>query len=110
MPLTASRRPYGRKSGRAHPKGRERPPWRAADLKTSGFQRSVDPFFPAGLRRYWKALYLDGLCEPRSTRQSSGRTNARQRHAGDHPALRRRDRAVSYSEWPGGITSPDGPR
>ena len=25
------------------------------------FQRSLDPFFPAGLRRYWKALYLDGL-------------------------------------------------
>ena len=25
------------------------------------FQRSLDPFFPAGLRYYWKALYLDGL-------------------------------------------------
>jgi FAD/FMN-containing dehydrogenase len=25
------------------------------------FQRSLDPFFPAGPRRYWKALYLDGL-------------------------------------------------
>jgi FAD/FMN-containing dehydrogenase len=25
------------------------------------FQRSLDPFFPAGVRRYWKALYLDGL-------------------------------------------------
>jgi FAD/FMN-containing dehydrogenase len=25
------------------------------------FQRSLDPFFPAGERRYWKALYLDGL-------------------------------------------------
>jgi FAD/FMN-containing dehydrogenase len=24
-------------------------------------QRSLDPFFPAGLRYYWKALYLDGL-------------------------------------------------
>ena len=25
------------------------------------FQRSLDPFFPAGQHRYWKALYLDGL-------------------------------------------------
>ncbi|MDQ5833636.1 MAG: FAD-binding oxidoreductase [Actinomycetota bacterium] len=25
------------------------------------FQGSLDPFFPAGLRYYWKALYLDGL-------------------------------------------------
>ena len=25
------------------------------------FQRSLDPFFPAGPRRYWKALYLDGF-------------------------------------------------
>jgi FAD/FMN-containing dehydrogenase len=24
-------------------------------------QRSLDPFFPAGARRYWKALYLDGF-------------------------------------------------
>ena len=27
------------------------------------FQRSLDPFFPAGVRRYWKALYLDGFSE-----------------------------------------------
>jgi FAD/FMN-containing dehydrogenase len=26
-------------------------------------QRSLDPFFPAGVRRYWKALYLDGLSD-----------------------------------------------
>jgi FAD/FMN-containing dehydrogenase len=26
-------------------------------------QRSLDPFFPAALRRYWKALYLDGLSD-----------------------------------------------
>jgi FAD/FMN-containing dehydrogenase len=26
-------------------------------------QRSLDPYFPAGLRYYWKALYLDGLSE-----------------------------------------------
>jgi FAD/FMN-containing dehydrogenase len=36
-------------------------------LDTSGLvayldlQRTLDPFFPAGLRYYWKALYLDGL-------------------------------------------------
>jgi FAD/FMN-containing dehydrogenase len=27
------------------------------------FQRSLDPFFPAGVRRYWKALYLDDLSD-----------------------------------------------
>jgi FAD/FMN-containing dehydrogenase len=27
------------------------------------FQRSLDPFFPAGQRRYWKAVYLDGLSD-----------------------------------------------
>jgi FAD/FMN-containing dehydrogenase len=27
------------------------------------FQRSLDPFFPKGARRYWKALYLDGLSD-----------------------------------------------
>ena len=27
------------------------------------FQRSLDPFFPAGQRRYWKALYLDGFTD-----------------------------------------------
>jgi len=26
-------------------------------------QRALDPFFPAGLRYYWKALYLDGLTD-----------------------------------------------
>jgi FAD/FMN-containing dehydrogenase len=26
-------------------------------------QRALDPFFPAGLRYYWKALYLDGLAD-----------------------------------------------
>jgi FAD/FMN-containing dehydrogenase len=26
-------------------------------------QRSLDPFFPAGRRYYWKALYLDGLSD-----------------------------------------------
>ncbi len=27
------------------------------------FQRSLDPFFPAQVRRYWKALYLDGFSD-----------------------------------------------
>jgi FAD/FMN-containing dehydrogenase len=27
------------------------------------FQRSLDPFFPAGRRYYWKAIYLDGLSD-----------------------------------------------
>jgi FAD/FMN-containing dehydrogenase len=27
------------------------------------FQRSLDPFFPAGVRRHWKALYLDGFSD-----------------------------------------------
>jgi FAD/FMN-containing dehydrogenase len=27
------------------------------------FQRSLDPFFPAGPRRHWKALYLDGFSD-----------------------------------------------
>jgi FAD/FMN-containing dehydrogenase len=27
------------------------------------FQRSLDPMFPAGQHRYWKALYLDGLSD-----------------------------------------------
>jgi FAD/FMN-containing dehydrogenase len=27
-------------------------------------QRSLDPYFPAGTRRYWKALYLDGFTDP----------------------------------------------
>jgi FAD/FMN-containing dehydrogenase len=27
------------------------------------FQRSLDPMFPAGQQRYWKALYLDGLSD-----------------------------------------------
>jgi FAD/FMN-containing dehydrogenase len=27
------------------------------------FQASLDPFFPSGVRRYWKALYLDGFSD-----------------------------------------------
>jgi FAD/FMN-containing dehydrogenase len=32
-------------------------------LEYLDLQRSLDPFFPAGQRRYWKALYLDGLSD-----------------------------------------------
>jgi FAD/FMN-containing dehydrogenase len=32
-------------------------------VKYLDFQRSLDPFFPAGPRRYWKALYLDGFSD-----------------------------------------------
>jgi FAD/FMN-containing dehydrogenase len=33
----------------------------SARVEYLDFQRSLDPFFPAGRRYYWKALYLDGL-------------------------------------------------
>jgi FAD/FMN-containing dehydrogenase len=38
-------------------------------------QRSLDPFFPAGARRYWKALYLDGFSDAAvdTTAEWSGR-------------------------------------
>jgi FAD/FMN-containing dehydrogenase len=35
----------------------------SARVQYLDFQRSLDPFFPAGVRRYWKALYLDGLSD-----------------------------------------------
>ena len=31
--------------------------------RTATSRRSLDPFFPAGARRYWKALYLDGFSD-----------------------------------------------
>ena len=53
------------------------------------FQRSLDPFFPAGLRHYWKATYLDGLTEAaidttvdRSLRRPSQQTLIIIRHVG----------------------------
>ena len=58
------------------------------------FQRSLDPFFPAGPRRYWKALYLDGFSDAAIDRH--GRLVEPppiQRHAGHRPPLRRGDRA-----------------
>jgi FAD/FMN-containing dehydrogenase len=53
------------------------------------FQRSLDPFFPAGPRRYWKALYLDGFSDAaieatveRSNRRPSNDTLVIIRHGG----------------------------
>jgi FAD/FMN-containing dehydrogenase len=53
------------------------------------FQRSLDPFFPAGVRRYWKALYLDGFSDAAidttvdwSNRRPSGDTLVIVRHCG----------------------------
>ncbi|HEX2070500.1 MAG TPA: FAD-binding oxidoreductase [Thermoleophilaceae bacterium] len=53
------------------------------------FQRSLDPFFPAGRRYYWKALYLDGLSDAaidatveRSERRRSNDTLVIVRHCG----------------------------
>jgi FAD/FMN-containing dehydrogenase len=33
----------------------------SATMTYLDFQQSLDPFFPTGARRYWKALYLDGF-------------------------------------------------
>ena len=53
------------------------------------FQASLDPFFPAGARRYWKALYLDGYSDTAidltvdwSNRRPSGETLVIVRHCG----------------------------
>jgi FAD/FMN-containing dehydrogenase len=52
-------------------------------------QSSLDPFFPAGLRYYWKALYLEGLSDAAidttvswSERPASDRTLVIIRHVG----------------------------
>jgi FAD/FMN-containing dehydrogenase len=53
------------------------------------FQASLDPFFPSGVRRYWKALYLDGFSDAAiettidwSERRPSGDTLVIVRHLG----------------------------
>jgi FAD/FMN-containing dehydrogenase len=53
------------------------------------FQASLDPFFPSGVRRYWKALYLDGFSGAAidatvgwSKRRPSGDTLVIVRHLG----------------------------
>jgi hypothetical protein len=53
------------------------------------FQRSLDPYFPSGARRYWKALYLDGLSDSaidltvdHSLRRPSAETLVIIRHCG----------------------------
>jgi FAD/FMN-containing dehydrogenase len=53
------------------------------------FQASLDPYFPSGVRRYWKALYLDGFSDAaidltveRSERRPSPDTLVIVRHCG----------------------------
>jgi FAD/FMN-containing dehydrogenase len=53
------------------------------------FQRSLDPYFPNGSRRYWKALYLDGFSDAaidltvdRSLERPSAETLVIIRHCG----------------------------
>ncbi len=61
----------------------------SATMPYLDFQRSLDPFFPAGVRRYWKALYLDGFPDAAidttvdwSNRRPSGDTLVIVRHCG----------------------------
>jgi FAD/FMN-containing dehydrogenase len=61
----------------------------SARVEYLDFQRSLDPFFPAGPRRYWKALYLDGFSDAaidttvdRSHRRPSNDTLVIVRHCG----------------------------
>ena len=66
------------------------------------FQRSLDPFFPAGLRRYWKALYLDGFSD--AAIDDHGRLVGAppvERHAG-------RSSATAAGRWP--ASAPRRPR
>ncbi len=73
------------------------------------FQRSLDPFFPAGPRRYWKALYLDGFSNAaidttveRSNRRPSNETLVIIRHCGGAMARVRPDETAfgdRTSEW-----------
>ena len=61
----------------------------SAPIDYLDFQSSLDPFFPAGRRYYWKALYLDGLSDAaidmtveRSGRRPSDDTLVIVRHCG----------------------------
>jgi FAD/FMN-containing dehydrogenase len=58
-------------------------------LPYADFQKSLDPFFPNGARRYWKALYLDGFSDEAvdttvdwSVRRPSAETLVIVRHCG----------------------------
>ncbi len=72
-------------------------------------QGSLDPFFPAGVRRYWKALYLDGLSDDAvdvtvdwSSRRPSSETLVIIRHCGGAIALVGADETAfgdRSSEW-----------
>jgi FAD/FMN-containing dehydrogenase len=61
----------------------------SATMPYLDFQQSLDPFFPAGVRRYWKALYLDGFSDAAidtavdwSNRRASNDTLVIVRHCG----------------------------
>jgi len=61
----------------------------SATVEYLDLQRSLDPFFPAGQRYYWKALYLDGLSDAAigstvdwSNRRASNDTLVIIRHVG----------------------------
>ena len=61
----------------------------SARVEYLDLQRSLDPFFPAGVRRYWKALYLDGFSDAAigttvdwSERRASNDTLVIVRHCG----------------------------
>ena len=70
------------------------------------FQRSLDPFFPAGVRRYWKALYLDGFSDAHDRHHGRlVRPPPVQRHAGHRPPLRRGDRRASAPRRPRSATA-----
>ena len=61
----------------------------SASVDYLDLQRSLDPFFPAGLRYHWKAIYLDGLADAAidttvewSNRRPSNNTLVIIRHGG----------------------------
>jgi len=72
-------------------------------------QRSLDPFFPAGVRRHWKALYLDGFSDAAiattvewSNRRPSNETLVIVRHCGGAMARVGADQTAfgdRSSEW-----------
>ncbi len=78
-------------------------------LEYVDLQTSLDPYFPAGVRRYWKALYLDGFGDAAidttvdwSVRRPSAETLVIVRHCGG--AISRVDAAETAfgdrsSEW-----------
>jgi FAD/FMN-containing dehydrogenase len=81
----------------------------SATMPYLDFQQSLDPFFPAGVRRYWKALYLDGFSDAAvdttvdwSNRRPSNDTLVIVRHCGGAIARVRAEETAfgdRSSEW-----------